>query len=266
MTLSRQGLEYYARNTLLNAVGLDRTYYAPLPVQDYAHYASQVGDGFRFLVKAPERLTVFRFPRHPRYGPLGGQDNPEFLSSALAVQEWIEPATLGLQGKLGCLLLQFPPMPLGALGGPAGFAVRLHSFLEQLPRGPVYAIEVRNRELLSPAYWQVLSRLEVSHCLNVHPNMPQIELQAQNLESAPMLVLRWMLGMASYEEAIERYQPFQQLVDEDLPTRLAVVRLWKLARQMQKPILTIVNNKAEGCAPLSIERLYQEWSASEAPF
>ncbi len=264
--LSREGLQWYAQNRLLNAVGIDRTFYAPMASHEYQHYADLVPAGFRFLVKAPERLTTLRFARHPRYGALAGQDNPDFLCARIAQAEWVEPALAGLKDKLGCLLLQFPPMPLGAVGGAAGFAVRLHDFLEKLPVGPTYVVEVRNRELLSNAYWQVLQRLGACHCLNVHPQMPSLSAQSVGLEVSPMLVIRWMLGLGNHDEAVERYQPFHQLVDEDLATRASLVGLWRQALQAQKPIMTIVNNKAEGCAPLSIERLYQEYHAPEVPF
>ena len=41
-TLSRKGLAAYAHIPLLRTVSLDRTFYAPISVVDYARYASQV--------------------------------------------------------------------------------------------------------------------------------------------------------------------------------------------------------------------------------
>jgi len=35
--------------------------------------------GFRWGLKVPEQVTVPRWPTHPRYGGLAGQDNPLFL-------------------------------------------------------------------------------------------------------------------------------------------------------------------------------------------
>ena len=121
--LSQQGLRAYSRHPLLQAVGIDRTFYAPMSAADHKKYADQVPENFRFLVKAPERLTTARFSRHPRNGPLAGLDNPQFLSPQLALEEWIEPAVQGLGSKLGCLLLQFPPTSTAAVAGPAGFAI-----------------------------------------------------------------------------------------------------------------------------------------------
>lgn len=271
--LSQQGLTAYSRHPLLRAVGLDRTYYASMSSDEHRHYAEQVPEGFRFLVKAPERLTLKAFSRHPRHGALAGCDNPDFLNAQLACQEWIEPACQGLGRKLGCLLLQFSPMSLAPLGGSKGFAVALHRFLEQLPTGPVYAIEIRNRELLSLAYLQVLERLGACHCLTVHPKMPSL-LQQYEMSSAigqPMMVIRWMLGSPriqaeewNYQAAVERYQPFNRMVDEDLDSRRQILTLWRRALEQQQQVMTIVNNKAEGCSPLSIERLAEDWFDSPA--
>lgn len=264
--LSREGLRAYSRHPLLGAVGLDRTYYAPISVDEYRRYADQVPDDFRFLVKAPERLCLPRFPRHPRYASLAGESNPDFLSQQMALQDWVEPAMQGLGSKLGCLLLQFPPLSPAAVGGAAGFAVALHGFLEGVDRGATVAVEIRNRELFGSAYLSVLQRLGACHCLTVHPKMPTLAQQAQHLGPQPLTVIRWMLSLPDYEAAVERYQPFDRLIDEDLATRQAIVQIWRDSLAQQRPVMTIVNNKAEGCSPLSIERLAEEWWGPPVPF
>src|SRR5688572_27247846 len=60
--LAREGLAAYARHPVLRAVGVDRTFYAPVPPSAFAEYAAQVPAGFRFLVKAHEDCTLARFP------------------------------------------------------------------------------------------------------------------------------------------------------------------------------------------------------------
>ena len=254
--LARAGLKAYSSHPLLSAVGIDRSYYGPVTREEHARYAAQVPDHFRFLVKAPERLTMARFPRNR---PLAGQDNPEFLSPQLALEEWIEPARQGLGHKLGCLLLQFPPTPAQVLGGPAGFAVALHRLLEQLPPGLPYAVEIRNRDLLGKAYLQVLERLGVSHTLTGHPTMPGLLQQYQLLPPQSLTVIRWMLGGPNYEEAVQRFQPFDRLVEEDQASRSAILEIWRRALEQKSQIVTIVNNKAEGCSPLSVQRLAEQF-------
>ena len=55
--LARDGLPAYAQHPLCRTVGIDRTFYAPISERDYARYASQVDDSFRFLIKAPMAIT-----------------------------------------------------------------------------------------------------------------------------------------------------------------------------------------------------------------
>ena len=59
--LAREGLGAYAHHPVLRTVGIDRTFYAPVPAAAFADYAQQVPDGFRFLVKAHEACTLARF-------------------------------------------------------------------------------------------------------------------------------------------------------------------------------------------------------------
>ncbi|MBU6438037.1 MAG: DUF72 domain-containing protein, partial [Betaproteobacteria bacterium] len=56
--LSRHGLTAYSKHPLLRTVSIDRAYYRPLAAIDYARYAAQVGDEFRFMVKAPSMVCT----------------------------------------------------------------------------------------------------------------------------------------------------------------------------------------------------------------
>jgi hypothetical protein len=40
--LAREGLREYATHPLLRTVGIDRSYYAPIPVEDFRAYADQL--------------------------------------------------------------------------------------------------------------------------------------------------------------------------------------------------------------------------------
>ena len=60
--LARHGLAAYAQHPLLRAVGLDRTYYAPLAATDFAVYAEAVPEHFRFVVKAYALCTQASLP------------------------------------------------------------------------------------------------------------------------------------------------------------------------------------------------------------
>jgi len=206
--LAREGLPAYARHPLLRTVGVDRTFYGPVPVETFRAWAQAVPDDFRFLVKAHEALTLRRFPMHDRYGARRGEENPSFLDPAYARDAVVAPMIEGLASKAGALLLQFPPQDVQALGGPAGFADRLHAFLAALPPGALYAVELRNRALYT-----------------------------------------------SDEEARELYWPFDRLVNENPSVRGDIADLAVEAISQGRPAYVSINNKAEGSAPVSVERL-----------
>lgn len=256
--LARQGLAAYARHPLLNAVGLDRTYYQPLPAADYADYAAVVPEGFRFVVKAHEAVTVSRWPEHDRYGAKRGRDNPLFLDPAYAADEVVRPFAEGLGDKAGPLVFQFAPQDLGR---PEGFADDLHRFLTALPEGPLYAVEIRNREALTPRYLDALAAAGAVHCVNRHPRMPDVDAQARAISAfeGPAFVCRWMLRPGlTYQGGYRRYHPFDRLVDDDLPTRRTLAEIAAGMSRRGKPVFVTANNKAEGCAPLTLFRLAEQ--------
>jgi uncharacterized protein YecE (DUF72 family) len=263
-TLSRKGLAEYARHPLLRAVGLDRTHYAPIDAAQFRAHAAQVPADFRFLVKAHEWCTLFRFPEHPRYGARGGQENPAFLDPEYAAREVVAPAVEGLGAKLGVLLFQCAPQPLAPLGGAAAFTARLHRFLAALPKlpdGACVAVEVRNAELLAPDYVAALEDAGAVHCVTAHARMPPVPEQAAaaRVLGARHVVVRWMLHRSqSYDGALERYAPFGRLVDEDPATRADIARLVVAAATASATVTVVINNKAEGSAPLSVLALARE--------
>jgi uncharacterized protein YecE (DUF72 family) len=257
-TLSNDGLGAYAKHPLLRAAGIDRTYYAPIRASEFARYAASVPDEFRFLVKAHELCTIDAFNARNRYGRSRGEANVAFFDAVYATEQVVAPMVEGLGTKAGPLVFQLAPLNVRRLGGPGAFAERLRVFLHRLPRGPLYAIELRNRELLTEAYLDALGESGAAHCYNAHPSMPVVEeqLRAAPPERGPAVVVRWMLNRKiRYEEAREQYAPFDRIVDEDAENREAIAAMARLAATAEKDVYVIANNKAEGSAPLSIFRL-----------
>jgi uncharacterized protein YecE (DUF72 family) len=263
--LAREGLAAYARHPLFRAVGVDRTHYSPVEAVELARYLEQVEQaqeampaGFLFLVKAHEACTLARFPDHARYGAQRGRENTLFLDPKYAADQVVAPFVDGMGVEAGALLFQFAPQ---SLGRPAEFAARLHAFLAALPRGPVYAVELRNRELLTADYGDALAAAGACHCHNVHPRMPDVRAQERLTGSGrgPMTLVRWLLGPGlTYEEAGRRYAPFNRLAAPDPAGRLAVAGLAREALAAGRPFLCTINNNAEGSAPLSAVELARE--------
>src|SRR5690606_26142627 len=170
----------------------------------------------------------------------------------------IAPCVEGLGAKMGAVLFQFPPQHAQMLGGPLRFAEHLQAFLQALPRGPLYAVEIRNTELFTPAYIRALTEVGPTHCFNVHPSMPPMRDQYRRARdtAATGLIIRWMLHPAQrYEAAKTRYQPFNRMVDEDLQSRSTIATMCLEATAAARTAIVIVNNKAEGSAPLTVCKL-----------
>jgi uncharacterized protein YecE (DUF72 family) len=259
--LARRGLAAYARHPLLRCVGIDRTYYRPVDAETLAAYRAEVPDAFRFVVKAHEDLTLPRFSAHPRHGTRAGQENPRYLDAAYATDAVIAPSVEGLGATLGPIVFQFSPDRTRSQDDALRFAEKLEAFLAGLPRGPLYAVELRTREFLTPRYADVLARTGAVHCLNVHPSMPSLAEQWARvaIEDGHALVVRWMLGAGmKYEEARDRYAPFNRLVDEDPGTRGEIAERSIAAAMRDIPVYVVANNKAEGSAPLTLFALVHE--------
>jgi uncharacterized protein YecE (DUF72 family) len=265
-TLSRNGLAAYAQIPLLSTVSLDRTFYAPLSAVDYARYATQVPDHFSFAIKAPA-LVCDALARDEQ--GRGRVPNPHFLDATLAVREFVVPSLEGLGTKAGPLVFQISPLPGSLLDDPVSLVGRLEAFFVALPRElgchrPLYALELRNRELLTPRLMKMLGRAGIRYCVGLHARMPEAERQEQALKvldgttSGP-LVVRWNLHRGFlYEEAKQRYDPFDRLVDEDVQTRQVLARMAADAFKAGRKVWITANNKAEGSAPLTLLKLARE--------
>ncbi|HEY4374720.1 MAG TPA: DUF72 domain-containing protein [Burkholderiales bacterium] len=261
-TLSRRGLTAYSQHPLLRAVGIDRSFYTPLSLAEYTEYARQVPDHFRFIVKAPSFITD-EARRNDKGIPT--EANPRFLDAASAFDEFVKPAIAGLGEKAGPLVFQFSPLMRSSLSDVSGFIKRLHAFLWSLNHmsegfsiKPLFAVEVRNAEVLTREFADALKDAGARFCLGLHARMPTAEEQLPILRALwpGPLVVRWNLHSGfRYEEAKAQYAPFNKLVDEDHHTRATLARVIAATAMAGQPVYLVANNKAEGSAPLTVGKL-----------
>lgn len=257
--LARRGLTAYATHPLLRTVSLDRTFYAPLTADEFARYAAQVPADFRFVVKGP---AAFTDPVIRKSGSgEAARENRSFLDAPAAAAAFVRPATTGLGPQAGPLVFQFPPLGRRLLADVPRLVARIAAFMAMLPRGPLYAVEVRDPQLACPELAVALRDARAVPCLAVHARMPPVAEQAAAFGldggsgTAP-LVVRWNLHAGrGYEEAKADYFPFDKLVEEDAPSRLALARLARVAAAADRDVFITINNKAEGSAPLSVQSL-----------
>lgn len=250
--LSKHGLSAYSQHPLLRAVGVDRTFYAPVDADVFAGYAAQVPEDFRFLVKAWAEVTSPRLHGHTGL-------NPNFLDVHCAVDRCVGPALEGLGHKLGPLLLQFPPQGDEASRRPEAWVERLHSFLGGLPAGPRYVVELRDEALFCRSYVEALAATGAHHGYVSHPCMPTLRRQRELAPVRGPVTARWMLrrGLA-YQQAKQRYEPFDALVDRDPEARAELTSMALEAAALNVEMVVVVNNKAEGSSPLSVLELARQ--------
>ena len=272
--LAKNGLSAYAQHPLLRCVGIDRSFYRPLTEGQYARYAGQVPDDFRFVVKAPALVTDALVRGEQGQGR---QPNTAFLDPVLATQEFIAPALAGLGDKVGALVFQLSPLPFSQLQRLPLLLERLRALLRALPdvRGAtpdgVVAVEVRDPEWLSPAIAPqlaaVLKENGATYCLGLHAKMPRLAEQLPILRAlwpGPM-VCRWNLnplhGAYGYEDAQRSYEPYDRIHDVDAETRALIVRTVRGVTGAGQNAYVTISNKAEGCAPLSARALAEGLAA-----
>ena len=266
VALSKQGLAAYAQIPLLRTVSLDRTFYAPITTVQYQNYARQVPDHFSFVVKAPALVCDAVMRDEEGRGKVA---NPHFLDAAIAAREFVVPCLEGLGAKAGPLVFQVSPLPRSLVEDAATLIERLAAFFAALPRElgkhrPLYALELRNGELLTPRLMKMLAAAGVRYCVGLHDRMPEVErqetaLRALDGDGPGPLVVRWNLHRGFlYQAAKQRYEPFDRLVDEDVESRLVLARMAADAFKAGQKVWITANNKAEGSAPLSLLKLAEE--------
>ena len=241
--LADRGLRAYSNLGFFRTVSLDRTYYRPMSEQGYLHLASQVPQGFKFVVKAPRELL---------------RPTTRGFDLAAFSREFLTPLTGGLGDKLGVILIQFPPGTAADYGRP--FLGYLSRFLKGLPRSLTFSLEVRDEELLDSDLSEAMKGAPVSLCGSIHSSLPSPDQQLLKVPPTPEipLVFRWNIRPSmAYEDAKGRFEPFREIQMEDIKRRELLVRLVKRALKAGRSVYVTANNKAEGCAPLTLLRFLE---------
>jgi uncharacterized protein YecE (DUF72 family) len=164
----------------------------------------------------------------------------------------------GLGDRVGVVLLELPKVDPAAYGGRKTIPDRLHRFLDALPPGPSYAVQPHDHKWLTPAYAAALRNVGATHCLAVHPSAPPLarQIDVATEAEAPRCVIRWSLGPRFDYESTERFlEPFDARCRPDERTLEEIGAIVKTSLAAQRPTWVLVDNRAEGCAPRSLEAL-----------
>jgi uncharacterized protein YecE (DUF72 family) len=247
-------LAEYARFPLFRTVGVDASFYGPPTPKTLASWAAVLPPRFRCVSKVWDRITVHTFTG-PRDEGRAGEVNPDFLNAELFRTDVWEPYRAHLGDHTGPFVFEF--QTIGRESGLTAdrFVDRLDDFLGRLPPEGEYGVEVRNEEFLTPAYFAVLREHDVAHVFNAWTRMPPIgaQLDLPGSITGRFLIARALLRPGrSYAEAVERFAPYDRIREANPALRADLVRLARTAIGLRIPAYLLVNNRAEGSAPLTI--------------
>ena len=259
----KHALEEYARHPLLTTVGIDRSYYGPIPAHELAVYANQVPQGYRMTMKVWEELTTLIFSEHPRSGARANQTNPLFLDVATFAEHVALPVEEAFRPHLASYVIEVPPTSRAPDN--TFFETRLERFLAETSMWGPFSVELRDSRLLTRRYVEILRQHGASHCFNFWSRMPSIVKQRGLIRElggpdsgvlGPVVVARLMLPPGrQYSAQKEAFAPFDRIVVPQPKMRDEVLELADACVRAALPLYIIVNNKAEGSAPLTIEAL-----------
>ena len=247
----------YNGEPLFRTVGNDSTFYRPPSANQLRRYLNQIPEGFEMCFKVWEELTIPTYAKQARYGSRAGQPNPRFLDAQLFKDFVLTPyREAKFEPHTGPFLFEFQRHGMST----EGFVDKLDGFFEQLPKDFRYAVEIRNAGLLGPLYRAMLSQHAVAHVYNHWSYMPPLAEQHKRMETftAPFAVLRLLTPLKmSYEQAKKRADPYNKIVGELLEMRQDTVSLVKQAMAENRRAYVLVNNRSEGCAPVTIQALVE---------
>jgi uncharacterized protein YecE (DUF72 family) len=252
-------LREYAAFPLFSTVGIDSSYYGPPTEAVLRSYAEHLPAGFPCVSKVWSQITVHAFTK-AQDPARAGKVNPDFLNPDLFVEEIYGPHQRYFEANTGPFIFEFQTIAKSRGLDPHRFADRLDEFFSALPREGQYAVEIRNEEFLTPMYFAVLREHGVAHVFTSWTRMPPLghQLDLPGSISGPFIVARALLRPGrTYDEAVDAFAPYDRIREPNPKLRRDLVRLVETAVKTRIPAYLLVNNRAEGSAPLTIAAVVQ---------
>lgn len=245
----------YRGQPLFRTVGNDATFYRPPSANQLTRYLTQIPEDFQMCFKVWEELTIPTYAKHARYGSRAGQVNPNFLNADAFTKLVLQPYRDAQFGpNTGPFLFEFQRHGMPA----EEFIGKLDDFFDSVSAEFRYAVEIRNAGLLGPRYHDMLNAHGVAHVYNHWSYMPPLAEQHQRMKTmtAPFTVIRLLTPLKmTYEAAKKRAEPYDKIVGELPEMRKDTVSLIQEATAENRSTYILVNNRAEGNAPLTIQAL-----------
>jgi len=230
-------LTYYA--TKFDTVEIDSTFYRTPSAATVNGWARKTPDHFIFAVKVPQVVT------HEKM--LHGCES-EF-------KNFVETMEL-LGEKLGPMVLQFPYFNKTKFKSGGEFTKLLKEFLKKLPKGRLFAVEIRNRNWLDARFADALRERNVALVLQDQSWMPRPRQLFESFDpiTADFTYIRWLGDRKGIEQRTKVWD--KVIVDrtQDLAEWVEIVRK---VHKRRIQIFAYANNHYAGHAPATVE-LFRE--------
>jgi hypothetical protein len=150
------------------------------------------------------------------------------------------------------LVFEFAEFRPGDFTGEDDFLSQLEKFLQALPPGWPYSVEIRTEKFFTAGYLEVLAKHGVAHVLSQWAYMPEVseQLKHPDIFTADFRVARFLLRRGRpYERAVQIFSPYTETREVNQDARSAARRLiFDLTPEEVKPLFLYVNNRLEGNA------------------
>jgi uncharacterized protein YecE (DUF72 family) len=236
-------------------VGADFSFYSIPEPSFWKKMFTAAPSQLKWDLKVPEDFTTKRFSMQARYGARAGQENKTFLDADAFNSAFLEPLQPYLD-RIGLFLFEFGTFSKTSYAEPKAFCDDLNRFLNRLPRGLRYGIEVRNDDFLDAAYFDVLRANGAAHIFTSWARMPSLRQQIliEEAFTAPFTSARALLRPGRpYDQAVKMFSPYTEVKEEYPSARQAMRDLIEHSRERDISAFVHVNNRLEGNAIQTIE-------------
>jgi uncharacterized protein YecE (DUF72 family) len=232
-------LSYYA--TKFDTVEVDSTFYRTPSVATVNGWARKVPEGFLLAAKVPQLIT------HEKVLKDCDSDLKGFLEN------------MDLMGdKLGPLLFQFGYFNKSVFKSGKEFLGRLEPFLEKLPKGYRFAVEIRNKQWLTAEFFDLLRAHKVAYALIDQSWMPRASEIFEKVD--PLTADFTYIRLLGDRKGIELKT---KVWDKVIVDRSKELRSWVdvCERTTHRGVQTFVyvNNHYAGFAPATVASFWELW-------
>ena len=253
----------YARH--LNSVEIDQWFWSLFPsgiklpdIGTVKSYADSVPDDFLFTVKAPNSLTLTHFysKQSKKYAEYAGQENKHFMDTEL-LEKFLERLTL-MERKLGPIMFQFEYLNKKKMPSKELFFDKLQEFIIRAPKGYQYAIEIRNPNYLSPAFFKFLEDHHLGYVYLEGYYMPPIGEVYEKFKpaTADFCVIR-LHGSDRIEIETATGGLWDRIISPKPKGLEAAAQIVRNNRKQNVLTYVNLNNHFEGSAPATAERFIE---------